>query len=321
MDRSRNLLSILISCLCLWGVHAQQLPLYTQYMYNKLAYNPGYAGGEDALQVTAHYRNQWIGLEGAPKVFVVSAHGRALGPSSALGLQIQSHSIGISDFTMIQGVYAYNLEFENGASLGIGASAMMRMLRTDYGDDRLQGSTSVGADPSISDGVITQWQPNFGLGLYYTQDRLYLSLSSPRLIKQDLQFEMEDLLDTREVAHYMAMAGYSFELSEQTQMLAQGALRITEDAPLDADLSGILRWREKIDLGLNYRFGGRDGAGDSIDFIAGWQALDQLKIAVSYDMSFGQLRQVQDGSLEILLQYRSLSSPSGEEQLVNPRIF
>ncbi|MEZ4894519.1 MAG: type IX secretion system membrane protein PorP/SprF [Saprospiraceae bacterium] len=44
---------------------AQQEQMYTQFMYNKLAYNPGSAGSFVSPTLTAVYRHQWIGLEGA----------------------------------------------------------------------------------------------------------------------------------------------------------------------------------------------------------------------------------------------------------------
>jgi type IX secretion system PorP/SprF family membrane protein len=47
-------------------VHAQQEVQYSQYMFNMLAVNPAYAGSRDVLSMTGLYRQQWVGLEGAP---------------------------------------------------------------------------------------------------------------------------------------------------------------------------------------------------------------------------------------------------------------
>ena len=56
------------------SAEAQQDPQYTQYMYNPLAINPAYTGSRDVLSVVGLYRSQWVGLEGAPRTFTVSAH-------------------------------------------------------------------------------------------------------------------------------------------------------------------------------------------------------------------------------------------------------
>ncbi|MBP8879190.1 MAG: type IX secretion system membrane protein PorP/SprF, partial [Flavobacteriales bacterium] len=45
---------------------AQQDPLYSQYMFNTLAFNPAYARSADVFTVMALARHQWVGLEEAP---------------------------------------------------------------------------------------------------------------------------------------------------------------------------------------------------------------------------------------------------------------
>ena len=44
-------------------INAQQVPMFTHYMYNTLMVNPAYAGSRDALTVTALYRSQWVDLK------------------------------------------------------------------------------------------------------------------------------------------------------------------------------------------------------------------------------------------------------------------
>ena len=39
---------------------AQQDPLYSQYMFNTLAFNPAYAGSADVFTVMALSRYQWM---------------------------------------------------------------------------------------------------------------------------------------------------------------------------------------------------------------------------------------------------------------------
>ncbi|MFB9106682.1 type IX secretion system membrane protein PorP/SprF, partial [Algibacter miyuki] len=48
-------------------LEAQQDSQYTQYMYNTVTVNPAYAGTRGSLSMTGLYRNQWVGLEGAPE--------------------------------------------------------------------------------------------------------------------------------------------------------------------------------------------------------------------------------------------------------------
>ena len=55
-------------------INAQQDPQYTQYMYNMNVINPAYAGSSDATSIGILYRDQWEGLEGAPKTATMNLH-------------------------------------------------------------------------------------------------------------------------------------------------------------------------------------------------------------------------------------------------------
>ena len=48
--------------------------MYSMYMWNMLTVNPGYAGSNDVLNVTALSRIQWVSVNGAPVTHSLSAH-------------------------------------------------------------------------------------------------------------------------------------------------------------------------------------------------------------------------------------------------------
>ena len=60
--------------------NAQQRPHYTQYIMNNYIVNPAIGGIENYVDVKLSARNQWIGIEGAPKTFYATIHG-AIGKS------------------------------------------------------------------------------------------------------------------------------------------------------------------------------------------------------------------------------------------------
>jgi len=53
---------------------SQQIPLYSQYIWNAYLINPAIGGAENFLDIKAGYRTQWIGLEGSPKTFFLTAN-------------------------------------------------------------------------------------------------------------------------------------------------------------------------------------------------------------------------------------------------------
>ncbi|MEO8732734.1 MAG: type IX secretion system membrane protein PorP/SprF, partial [Flavobacteriales bacterium] len=67
------------------GAYAQQDPLYSQYMFNTLAFNPAYAGSADVFTAMALSRNQWVGFDGAPATQTLSLNSPLPGGKLALG--------------------------------------------------------------------------------------------------------------------------------------------------------------------------------------------------------------------------------------------
>ena len=56
------------------SVHAQQKPHYTQYILNNYILNPALSGIENYGDIKISGRDQWVGLEGAPKTAYISFH-------------------------------------------------------------------------------------------------------------------------------------------------------------------------------------------------------------------------------------------------------
>jgi len=48
------------------GLKAQQLPHYTQYMFNDFVINPAIAGVHNFYQIRTNHRFQWVGLTDPP---------------------------------------------------------------------------------------------------------------------------------------------------------------------------------------------------------------------------------------------------------------
>ena len=65
---------------------AQQDPMLSQYMFNGLYINPAYAGSHKYWSSTLSYRNQWVGLEGAPSTAIAAVADEAVFPRPYLVL-------------------------------------------------------------------------------------------------------------------------------------------------------------------------------------------------------------------------------------------
>ncbi len=74
----KRLLYLLIFAFLQQISFAQQLPLYSQYLYNKFLINPAIAGADGFTSVNITARDQWIGYSGAPRTFSLSFQTRLL---------------------------------------------------------------------------------------------------------------------------------------------------------------------------------------------------------------------------------------------------
>ena len=74
----------MISC-CALHVSAQQHPVYAQYQYNGMVINPAYPSMDEFSSATVVSRNQWVGLEGAPKTATFSFYTPVKASGTSIG--------------------------------------------------------------------------------------------------------------------------------------------------------------------------------------------------------------------------------------------
>ena len=103
-------------------MEAQQDPQYTQYMYNMNVVNPAYAGSKESLSLTALYRKQWSGLDGAPETFTFSGHS-PISDKVGLGLSAVKDELGPISETNVYADFSYTLEVGDNTKLALGIKA------------------------------------------------------------------------------------------------------------------------------------------------------------------------------------------------------
>src|SRR5207237_10253936 len=70
----RNLLIVSSSLMAAVSL-AQQRPHYTQYILNNYILNPALSGIENYTDLKVSGRDQWVGLNGAPRTVYLTIHG------------------------------------------------------------------------------------------------------------------------------------------------------------------------------------------------------------------------------------------------------
>jgi type IX secretion system PorP/SprF family membrane protein len=286
---------------------AQQLPQFTQYMYNTISVNPAYAGNRDAISVVGLHRSQWVGIEGAPQTQTLSIHSPLRNEKVGLGVSIINDNIGYENYTYAYADFSYTINVAPTTTLSFGLKGGMSYYNLE--EELMQ---DVPNDPFFDGDTFNRWTPNFGVGLYLSSQSWYLGLSAPKLINNDNNAKQGSEYVALEQVHYYFTGGYVFDLNENLKLRPTALTKLTEGAPLSVDISGTLIFNEKVYLGANYRFD--DAVGAFVDF----QVLPSFRMGYGYEYSISDLQPYTSGSHEILLIYELRL---GNTKYKSPRFF
>ncbi|MEY4903328.1 MAG: hypothetical protein RLZZ292_1143 [Bacteroidota bacterium] len=316
----KKIFALYIALFSCFAAIAQQEQQYTQFMYNKMDYNPAYAGSNDAVCITGIYRNQWIGLKGSPKSQLLNfnmplSHGRV-----GIGASLTHHNIGIEDRITAQGSYAYRVPMGRG-NLAIGVNAAVRYAAITYDPLALNATQDLGSDPAVTIGKQSRVLPNFGAGAYFNTKKFYIGLSLPRLLMNNISFSDKSVGLSKEFRHLYLMSGAIFPLTETIKLQPQALLKYVPNAPFSAEMNMSVLFVDRFLVGGTYRTGGstKKGLGESLDVLFGAQITDNIMLGLSYDLGLSELKTYHNGTLEATLRY-CLQQSEGLE-FVNPRYF
>ena len=300
------------------GAIAQQDAQYTQWMFNKLSINPGYAVSSDYAFVSCLHRSQWVGLEGAPVSQSLNVRVPFQGKNVGLGLSINHDIVGPTNSWQFSGIYAYRIDFANDHKLGIGLQGTVRNYRVKYSETTAL-QTGDGQLPTADE---SRMIPNFGLGLYYYTPKYYIGLSVPHLLQSDLTFYYGQGSNTdfsREEVHAFLMAGVVVDLNDAMKLKPSLLLKYVKDAPFDADIHASIIFYDTFWAGLTYRMGGiGNSVGESLDVVLQLQLSRAIRLGFAYDFTLSKVKDYSDGTFEVVLDY--CLNP-GNDKLTNPRFF
>jgi len=295
-----KLLFIFISFSLGITVYSQQIPLITQYMFLNMAFNPGYTGSNEGINVTGLVREQWLGFKdqngnsSAPQDLFVTIDAPLKFLHGGLGGSIAQDKVGPFTTIQVKLDYAYRMDLGAG-TLGIGGEAMFENTKTDYstfkdhiidtGDPLLQGldkQTDLVVDCSLG-------------GYYKVPDKYYIGVSALQLL-QTYQKRNNYKLDRT----YLLTGGYNWPVPNYPGFEIQPhALIMFDRAVFQGNIDAIVTYNKKIWGGLGFRY--QDGVA-SIPVIIGF-AVKSFRIGISYDIGTSGTGFNNNGSIEALVNY------------------
>lgn len=295
-DKTSSSITGLFLLLFLFGlkeqVSGQQDAIYSQYMFNRVVINPAVAGTKNTFSTVLLHREQWAGMKGAPSTSTFGAHAPIKGRNFAIGANAIRTSIGPTKNTGISGTYAYHLPFRKGKlSLGLSGGAFVSELDGSMLDMREKGDRLEGAS-KVSEAV-----PTFDLGTYYYTNRFYAGLSVTHLTQQKLGFNKKNraLSGFGLKRHFMASAGHAIVIHQDLILRPSTMIKYVDGAPLNVDLNFSAQFRKRLWAGVSYR-SNKGGV-----MILEYNISDYLRAGYSYGLSFGPLKNHQNGTHEAFI--------------------
>ncbi len=333
----RNRLAALLLVGALSGSYqtfAQQEAMFSQYMFNTLAINPAYAGSRDVLSLTALGRYQWVGVEGAPKTFTFSMDTPIRNEKMGLGLQVTRDEVGLQKNTGVYLTYAYRIKVGPRSTLSFGVQGGATNVRWALSDAQniLDPSDYVFLGASDQNNIL----PNFGGGLYLSNDKGYIGISCPQILQNPIsKFTPTDGKSSvgKTQRHYFAMMGF---------VVGKGAFKVkpsmmvryTQGAPLGFDGNLNFWIKDKIAFGVSGRKSQFQAMGQDsenlFDAAVGMielQLTPQFKLGYAYDFTSNRLNDESKKGIsrllgipthEVVLRYEF---GFGKNKILTPRYF
>ncbi len=293
MTRTKLLLTI---CFILspLGVLGQQQILNTQYIFTRHLINPAYTGVGNRLQAALLVRDQWRGIDGAPKTQALSLHAPInFEKTMSLGGIMVSDKIGVTTQRAAYLTASYKLEVKKEAFISFGLQGGILTDQTNFSE--LDGFAD---DPIFASGNRTSFRPNFGAGVYYYDEKFHVGLSIPNLVEQ--KFEQFAFQEGSDINRFIYLDnGYAFTLKNQMILDVSTLLKVQSGNPAQFDINAILGMRSSIWIGFSYR------SFESFDFLFRLKLARDYYFAYSYDIPSGpaSLSRVNTGSHEFLIQF------------------
>lgn len=262
----------LLAFLLTGALKAQQMPLYSQYMYNMFLINPALAGSDGYTTVNLTARNQWLGYYGAPKTYSVSLQTRILKrshiirstpvrrrvyrPASdgrvGLGGYIFTDKNGLVQRTGTQFTYAYHIWFQE-TQLSFGLAGTLYQFKVN--EDKLDFENP--DDPILTGdlrrGVVV---PDANFGVYLLNKEYQMGFSVEQLFQSFIKVGNQAYKDFRMLRHYYLYGAYSLPVSYDFSFEPSLLLKTSEVWKPQLDINAKFKYKEDLWAGIAYRTSG-----------------------------------------------------------------
>ncbi|MGB4838461.1 MAG: PorP/SprF family type IX secretion system membrane protein [Saprospiraceae bacterium] len=276
--------------------YAQQEIILTKYTYNALLFNPAYAGSHGFGGGTAilQYRNQWLGLKGAPTTILAAAESSFADDRIGLGFTVGRESVGIDTRNDLSINYAYQMELGKG-HLCVG-------FRTSWSQYLSNFSGLVNVD--INDPVYAQPEVTIslfavGAGMYYNTRNAYVGIAIPAV--KVVESTSNGTFGSRHIYFHtgMMMGDENATINVEPSVL----MAYQKAAPIQMTL-GLNVWYDQ-----KYAIGAYIRSQDAFALSTEVFLQEHYRFSLAYDFTISDLQKYSNGTVELMMAYHFYTKP------------
>ena len=302
---------------------AQQRPQYTQYILNNYIINPAISGIENYTDVKISSRDQWVGLNGAPRTMYLTVQtpiGKEDYKTSATSFQVPGenprgsrywenysasephHGVGLSIVNDKTGLYnqftanlsyAYHIGLSPRTNMSAGFAGGIMKIGRDASKSTFANNDP--ADPAQgTSGSVYKVRPDLSAGIWIYSADYFFGISAQQIIPQKVSF-VGDSLGFKMVPHLFFTTGYRFLLTDDINALPSVMLKYVTPLQPQVDANIKLQYRDLLWIGGSCRFKYGYAA------MLGLNVSNTFNVGYAYDYTTTNLGTVSKGTHEIII--------------------
>ena len=297
---------------------SQQLPLYSQYLYNKFLINPAHAGSDGYTSFNITARDQWIGYSGAPRTYSLSWQTRILKKSYklkqnlfnrtiyrpkndgkvGLGGYIFSDKNGLVQRTGFQVCYAYHLWLEDFTQLSMGLAFTGYHFIINAREINFEDPNEPWLNDNFRRGIFV---PDADFGIYLLNPRYDLGFSAQQLFGAVAKIGENAYRNFSMDRHFYLFGSYIFSSGTKSELQPSLLLKMSEQLRPQADIGLTYIFDQDYLVGLSYRTGGALITNFRFRFIPSRVKKTTMFFGYSFDFTLNKIQRMTYGTHELTI--------------------
>ncbi|MFW5725600.1 MAG: PorP/SprF family type IX secretion system membrane protein [Bacteroidota bacterium] len=303
----KSLLIVILIITTGFGLQAQQMPMYGQYLFNSTVINPAQAGTLSHNQAGILGRYQWVGIDGAPTAHTAFAN-LILPYDLGVAAGIFQDQVGPLREISFQADISYKAQISRDWFLAAGLRTMTSSMALD-----MSMMEEVNNDPLFNSDLSTGFRINMGMGLLLFSENHFIGIAMPRAVNV---MKRESHTPTNHLFFY---GGSTFGITREITIAPAFLFKNVALAPAQLDISIIGCYDNLVDFGPVIRTNMAKDVVDAIGFTAGLNISENWYFGYMYEYPANRIRTSTVQTHEISLRYQWESSQSTNRR--SPSIF